>query len=94
MIRLCSRIVRPRIQVLRVPKGPRGTISTARLIACLIRSGAKDFYVRQKAIEIFRAYRVPPKDRWGEVCALFDSPCRGRRLGPSRRLQRIGVRWR
>src|SRR5678815_1725059 len=72
MIRLCSRIVRPRIQVLRVPKGPRGTISTARLTACLIRSAPKDFYVRQKAIEIFRAYRVPPKDRWGEVCALFD----------------------
>jgi hypothetical protein len=72
MIRLCSRIVRPRIRMVRVPKGRRGTLTTARLIGCLIRSGAKDFYVRQKAIEIFRAYRVPAKDRWGEVCALFD----------------------
>src|SRR4029079_2849834 len=33
---------------------------------------AKDFYVRQKAIEVFRAYRVKPKNRMGEVCALFD----------------------
>jgi len=65
MIRLCSRVVRPRIRVLRVPQGQRGTLTTARLISCLIRSGAKDFYVRQKAIEIFRAYRVPAKDRWG-----------------------------
>ncbi len=45
---------------------------TARLIAEMIREGAKDFYVRQKAIEIFRAYKVPPKDRFGEVWALFD----------------------
>ena len=45
---------------------------TARLIARLIRQGAKDFYVRQKAIEIFRAARVRPKDRFGEVCVLFD----------------------
>ena len=45
---------------------------TARLIARLIRQGAKDFYVRQKAIEIFRAMGVRPKDRFGEVCALFD----------------------
>lgn len=28
--------------------------------------------MRQKAIEIFRAYRVQPKDRFGEVCAVFD----------------------
>src|SRR5262245_21549203 len=72
MIRLCSRLVRPRIRVLRVPKGPRGTMVTAHLIGRLIRDGAKDFYVRQKAIEIFRAYGVQAKDRWGEVCSLFD----------------------
>jgi hypothetical protein len=45
---------------------------TARLIAWLIREGAKDFYVRQKAIQIFRLYGIPPKDRFGEVGALFD----------------------
>ena len=38
----------------------------------MIREGAKDFYVRQKAIQIFRAYQVRPKDRFGEVGALFD----------------------
>jgi transglutaminase-like putative cysteine protease len=58
--------------VYRVPKGDRGTLVTARLIARLIQDGAKDFYVRQKAIEVFRMYRVRPKDRAGEVRALFD----------------------
>src|SRR5438093_3830284 len=72
MIRLCNRFVVPCIEVRRVPKGTRGTLTTAQLIATLIRDGAKDFYVRQKAIEIFRRYRVRPKDRFGEVCALFD----------------------
>lgn len=42
------------------------------MIAQMIRDGAKDFYVRQKAIEIFRMYGVRPKDRFGEVRALFD----------------------
>lgn len=55
-----------------MPRGPRGTLTTARLIARLVRDGAKDFYVRQKAIQILREYRVPAKDRFGEVCALFD----------------------
>src|SRR5437867_4501111 len=72
MIRLCSRYVVPRIQIYRVPKGRRGTLATARLIARLICKGSKDFYVRQKAIQIFVLYRVRPKDRFGEVCALFD----------------------
>lgn len=72
MIRLCDRFVTPKIFVYRIPKGTRGTLVTARLIARLIRDGAKDFYVRQKAIEIFRVCRVPAKDRDGEVRALFD----------------------
>lgn len=72
MIRLCSRIVVPRIRVVRIPRGTRGTLVTARMIAQMIRGGAKDFCVRQKAIEIFRIYGVCPKDRLGEVCALFD----------------------
>jgi len=55
----------------RVPKGPRGTIASAGLIAQLIREGARDFYVRQKAIEIFRAAGARPKDRFGEVLSLF-----------------------
>ncbi len=72
MIQLSSRYVVPRIQVLRVPRGTSGTLVTARIISRLIRDGAKDFYVRQKAIEIFRKYAVRPKNRFGEVCALFD----------------------
>jgi transglutaminase-like putative cysteine protease len=72
MIQLCSRSSVPRIFLYRVPKGTPGTLVTARLIARLIRNGAKDFDVRQKAIQIFRAYGVRPKDRFGEVYALFD----------------------
>jgi hypothetical protein len=72
MIRLSHRYVVPRIRVLRVPKGPRGTLATAEIIGRIIQDSAKDFYVRQKAIEIFRAYGVKPKDRFGEACALFD----------------------
>lgn len=72
MIQLSSRYVVPRIRVLRVPRGTRGTLATAKIIAQLVQEGAKDFYVRQKAIQVFRAYRVKPKNRMGEVCALFD----------------------
>jgi transglutaminase-like putative cysteine protease len=72
MVQLCSRFVVPRITILRIPKGAAGTLVTAALIARLVRQGAKDFYVRQKAIEILRAAGVRPKDRFGEVCALFD----------------------
>ena len=71
MIRFCSRVVVPKIFRCHVPKGRRGTLETARLIARMIRSGAKDFYVRQKAIEIFRAMRAPAKDRLAEADALF-----------------------
>ena len=56
---------------MRVPKGPRGAIASAGLIANLIREGARDFYVRQKAIEIFREAGARPKDRFGEVLSLF-----------------------
>ena len=72
MIHLSNRYVTPRIRVLRVPKGQHGTLVTAGIIGRLIQDSAKDFYVRQKAIEIFRRYQVRPKDRFGEVCALFD----------------------
>jgi transglutaminase-like putative cysteine protease len=72
MIQLSSRYVVPRIRVLRVPRGTKGTLRTAKIIAKLVQDGAKDFYVRQKAIEIFRTYDVKAKNRMGEVCALFD----------------------
>ncbi len=72
MIRPCSRHVVPRIWIERVPCGRAGTLATAALIGRLILEGARDFYVRQKAIEIFRRHRVPAKDRVGEVWALFE----------------------
>jgi transglutaminase-like putative cysteine protease len=71
MIRFCRRLVVPRITRCLVPQGRPGTLVTARLMAGLIREGAKDFYVRQKAIEIFRDRGVRPKDRFGEVASLF-----------------------
>src|SRR5882757_6713713 len=71
MIQFCPRLTVPRIRIVRVPKGPRGAIASAGLIANLIREGARDFYVRQKAIEIFRKARARPKDRFGEVLSLF-----------------------
>jgi transglutaminase-like putative cysteine protease len=72
MIQLSSRYVVPRIRILRVPRGSTGTLRTAKIIAKLVQDGAKDFYVRQKAIEIFRTYNVKAKNRMGEVSALFD----------------------
>jgi len=72
MIRLCERFVVPRIFVLKVPSGKAGTLVTARIIARMIRAGAKDFYVRQRAIQIFRQSQVKAKDRFGEVRSLFD----------------------
>src|SRR2546426_7161991 len=76
MIRLCSRFVVPRIRVYRVPHGSAGTLVTARMIARLIREGAKDFYVRQKAIQVFRGYGVRPKSRFGEVSGRTPYPRR------------------
>jgi transglutaminase-like putative cysteine protease len=70
MIEMCNRTA-PWIRVLHVPPGTVGTLATARLIAELIRQGAKEFCVRQKAIHIFRLACVRPKDRFGEVAALF-----------------------
>lgn len=61
-----------RIEIIRVPRGARGTLATARIIARLIRDGARDFAVRQHAIRVFRTCRVPAKDRLGEVKSLFD----------------------
>jgi len=71
MIQFCPRFVVPSIRIVRVPKGACGTIASAGLIANLIREGARDFYVRQNAIEIFREMGARPKDRFGEVLSLF-----------------------
>jgi transglutaminase-like putative cysteine protease len=72
MIRFAPRRVVPRIRVVRIRRGPRGALETARMIREMIHEGARDFVVRQRAIRIFREYRVPGKDRLGEVRALLD----------------------
>ena len=72
MVQACQRIVAPRITLVRVPSGNRGTLITANIIGRMIGDGAKDFHVRQKAIEIFRVAGVAPKDRFGEIRALFE----------------------
>lgn len=69
MIFFSSRLVVPQVRTYRVPRGRRGTLVTARMVADLIRQGAKDFYVRQRAIQIFRERKIPAKDRFGEVRA-------------------------
>ena len=61
----------PRIERLRIPSGFAGTRQTAAHVARLIREGASDFYVRQKAIDILIGRGVAPKDYIGEIDALF-----------------------
>lgn len=61
----------PEIERLRIPSGLAGTRQTAAHVARLIREGASDFYVRQKAIDILLARGVAPKDYVGEIDALF-----------------------
>jgi transglutaminase-like putative cysteine protease len=55
-----------------IPKGYPGTRKTLEQIQALIRQGVKDFYVRQRAIDILLARGVRPKDYLGEIKALFE----------------------
>jgi hypothetical protein len=50
----------------------RGTEKTVEYVQALIRAGAKDFSVRQKAIDILLEKDVKPKDYLGEIKALFE----------------------
>jgi hypothetical protein len=61
----------PRVDRHRIPTGLAGTRRTVVHVGRLIRDGAGDFYVRQKAIDILLARGVPPKDYLGEIAALF-----------------------
>lgn len=65
-------LTRPRIFLGLIPKGYRGTQATVAHVAALIKAGAKDFYVRQQAIDILLGQRVAPKDYLGEIRALFE----------------------
>jgi hypothetical protein len=68
---LCSPRSTPRISLGQIPKGYAGTKQTVAHIVHLIREGAKDFCVRQHAIDILFANGVPPKDYLGEIRTLF-----------------------
>lgn len=62
----------PTIYAGAIPKGYAGTQRTIEQIGGLIRAGAKDFYLRQKAIDILLEQRVRPKDYPGEIKTLFE----------------------
>ena len=62
----------PRISLGHIPRGYVGTLRTVGHMMVLIRAGAKDFYVRQKAIDILLERGVKPKDYLGEIKALFE----------------------
>jgi Transglutaminase-like superfamily len=62
----------PEIEVHSIPAGYPGTLKTVAHVARLIREGARDFYVRQKAIDILMSRAVKPKDYAGEIKALFE----------------------
>ncbi|NEP86165.1 MAG: transglutaminase domain-containing protein [Okeania sp. SIO2C2] len=62
---------RPKVYLGYISKGYLGTQKTLRHIKALIRAGAKNFYVRQKAIDILLAKNVQPKDYLGEIKAMF-----------------------
>lgn len=62
----------PRISLQNIPKGYLGTRKTLQHVQALIRQGVKDFYVRQKAIDILFQRRIPAKDYLGEIQALFE----------------------
>lgn len=62
----------PKVKLSLNPKGFQGTEKTVERMKELIRRGARDFYVRQKAIDILMANKVRPKDYLGEIRALFE----------------------
>ena len=62
----------PKVSLDHIPTGWRGTQKTIEHVQALIRAGAKDFYVRQKAIDILLEQHVKPKDYLAEIKALFE----------------------
>ncbi len=62
----------PTIRLEKIPGGYDGTLRTVEHIVELIKQGAKDFHVRQTAIDILVQRAVNPKDYLGEIKALFE----------------------
>lgn len=72
MMYLCPQHQSLRIYRGQLPKGYAGTKKTVGYIVGLIKEGAKDFDVRQTAIDILFQHAIPPKDYLGEIRALFE----------------------
>jgi hypothetical protein len=62
----------PQIVLKTIPSGYAGTLRTVNHVVDLIKQGAKDFHVRQSAIDILLQKGVRPKDYLGEIKALFE----------------------
>ena len=70
---LCdAQMSQPKISMHKIPEGYSGTLKTAEHISRLIKQGAKDFLVRQTAIDILLQRGVKPKDYVGEIKSLFE----------------------
>jgi hypothetical protein len=65
-------VIQPKISLHKIPEGYSGTLKTIKHITRLIKQGAKDFHVRQIAIDILLRRAVRPKDYLGEIKALFE----------------------
>lgn len=63
---------RPNVYMGHIPKGFAGTRTTVGYIIHLIKNGAKDFGVRQTAIDILIQSNVPSKDYLAEIKTLFE----------------------
>jgi Transglutaminase-like superfamily len=62
----------PQIALKKIPSGYAGTLRTVKHVVDLIKQGAKDFHVRQSAIDILLQKGVRAKDYLGEIRALFE----------------------
>jgi transglutaminase-like putative cysteine protease len=62
----------PKIYVGHIPKGYAGTQTTVSYIVQLIKDGAKDFCVRQTAIDILIENKVAAKNYFDEIRTLFE----------------------
>jgi transglutaminase-like putative cysteine protease len=69
---VAPRLTRPRVYLGQIPKGFSGTKKTVAYMKSLIRAGSKDFYVRQRAIDILFERGVKPKNYLGEIKVLFE----------------------
>jgi hypothetical protein len=81
-------VPQPKISLRNIPEGYSGTLKTVEYIAGLIKQGAKDFYVRQTAIDILLRRAVRPKDYLGEktmigfdTIVVFERPAAGGNIG-------------